>query len=212
LPHGIVVGVGLPGTGEPVAVDVLNRLLGAEQRYAEGLKGYRQESWVAGRLAMHRALSAVGGPAVPLLTGKGGEVVAPDGWSVSVSHKRTLAVGIACRSNGTSVGVDLEQVEPARLSIADRVLTADEKQAVGELDPSCQWTAILERFSLKEAFYKAVYPHVRRVVRFDELAVVPDLDGAARLEPRLPERDFVAEGRTEWFEGYVLATVRLTCG
>ena len=212
LPHGVVVGVALPGSGESVPEATMGALEDAERRFAEGLKGFRQESWVGGRIAMRNALRAVGGPGGPLLTGEGGEVVAPSGWAVSVSHKRSLAVGLACRANGFGVGVDLESVEPARPSIADRVLTEDEKEIVGSLPEARQWTAILERFSLKEAFYKAVYPHVRRVVRFDELAVTPELDGSARLEPRLPEGPFLAKGRTEWFDGYVLATVRLRRG
>ena len=212
VPHGVLVGVSLPGTGESVPDDIVGTLMGAEQRVLESLRGFRREEWVGGRLALHQALDVIGGPHQPLLSGEGGEVVAPRGWSVSVSHKRELAVGIASRAHGGSVGIDLETAEPQRLSIAPKVLRPEELELVEGLPESRRWVAVLERFTLKEAFYKAVYPFVRRFVGFQEVAVHPDLDGSATFESHMEDGPFEAFGRTEWFNGYVVATVRVERG
>jgi len=212
VPHGLLVGVALPGTGDSVPEEVVDTLLGAEQQVLASLRGYRREEWVGGRLALHQALKAIGGPRQALLSGDGGEIIAPRGWAVSVSHKRELAVGIASRSHGGNVGIDLETAEPARPAIASKILRPEELEFVESLPESRRWIATLERFTLKEAFYKAVYPYVERLVGFQEVSVHPDLDGSARFEIHFEEGPFEASGQTEWFDGYVVATVRVRRG
>ncbi len=72
------------------------------------------------------------------------------------------------------VGVDLEHRptarDLARPSIARRILTAPELDALAELDadPLAQRERVILSFAIKEAVYKAIDPTVQRYVQFTD--------------------------------------------
>lgn len=208
---GIVAGVSLPDSPAPVPPGVLGQLPEAERAEAQGLGGYRQVSYVGGRLALHRAIRALGMRPGNVLMGPGGQPLGPPGVSVSISHKRTLAVAIAAHGEQGTLGIDLEDRGPARLGIAERVLRPEELSAVYATPESRHWNGVLLRFSLKEAIYKAIYPHVTRWVDFHEASVTPEPDGNAALTLHLKngEGPFELDGGYEWLEGSVLSLVRI---
>jgi len=209
--HGVVAGVHIPDSPSPVSAQVLSCLQPKERELAEGMRAYRQVSWTGGRLALHQAVRNLGERGDGVLVGPRGEPVLPRGIAGSVSHKRKLAVAIAARSSHGSIGVDLEDLGPPRKGIAERVLLPEELEAVAELPPERQWISIVLRFSIKEAIYKALHPHVRRFVDFSEACVHPDVDGTTRIELRLAkdEGPFKIEGFYYWLPGQVLSTVRI---
>jgi len=209
--HGVVSGVHIPDSSAPVPDEVLSRLQPEEKTLADEMRAYRQVSWTGGRLALHTAVRSLGerGDAVP--AGPRGEPVLPRGIAGSVSHKRKLAVAIAARSSHGTIGIDLEDLGPPRKGIAERVLLPEELAAVAELPEDRQWISIVLRFSIKEAIYKALHPHVRRFVDFSEACVTPDVDGTAQVEMRLArdEGPFKVEAFYYWLPGQVLSTVRI---
>ena len=209
-PYGLLVGVSLPGVPDPVPPEVLDRLHPAERDQALAMRGYRQPEFVGGRLAANAAIRLLGLRPNPILSDERGAPVPPAGARVSISHKRTLAVAIAARQENGDVGVDLEDLGPERLGISERVLTAAEQAEVNALPEHRRWTAVLLRFALKEALYKAVAPRLARFVDFDEAEVVLHPDGSAdlRLTPQPGEPEARLEGRTTWMNGRVLAMVR----
>lgn len=209
-PYGVLVGVSLPGSPEPVPTDVLARMHPEEREVAEGLKGFRQPEWVGGRLAVNGAMRLLGMKASPILSDPRGAPVPPPGVSLSISHKRDLVVALAARKEAGDIGVDLEDQEPERLNLAPRLLTAAELASVQELPPHRQWTAVLLRFSLKEALYKAVAPRLMRFIDFDEAEVDLQPDGTAnlRLQTAAGEPSPRLEGRYTWMDRRVLTTVR----
>lgn len=211
-PHGILAAVHLPDSSEPVPTPVLDRLHPAEAAQARTLGGYRQVSFVGGRLALAAAVSWAGAPVGPILPDDRGAPRLPRGWTGSVSHKRTLAVGMIARDVDGTLGCDLEDYGPPREGIAERVLRPEELDEVMRLPAERRWISILLRFSLKEALYKALDPHVRRWVGFHEVAVHPELQGRARLSLHLAagEGPFEASARYDWLHGRVLTSVRLT--
>lgn len=192
-PFGHLVALHLPsdGAGEAAA---LARLHEEERRHAATLRGRRRSEWVGGRLALRLAAAARGLSLEPVLVGPRGEPLLPDGVSASISHKRRLVAALVGDDGPGTVGLDLEELLPPRPAIAARVLRAEELAAVEALPEAERWGAIVRRFSVKEAVYKAIHPHLRRFVGFDEAAVELDDGGASvRLEPRCGGGPFAFE-------------------
>lgn len=210
LPYGVVAGVVLPGDGSEVPAWALARLHPEEQQIAAELRGYRQGAFVGGRLACRAALEALGAPASPILMEGRGAPRPPAGVSVSISHKSHLAVAIVARVDLGQLGLDLEELGPARPHVARVVLTPAELEAVGRLPEDRRWIATLLRFSIKEAVYKAIAPRLQRYVGFDEAEVTIRVDGTASVQLQLscgtaPPQ---VEARYTWLDGGVLSTVR----
>jgi enterobactin synthetase component D len=219
-PHGVVSAVHIPDAPDPVPEAVLERLLPEEAAHARTLRGYRQPSFVGGRLALRRAAEQLGHTLPPLLpTDRGGPTLPPQ-LTGSISHKRDLAIGMVASSAHGTIGVDLEDYGPARPSIAEAVLRPEELDAVMLLPDARRWIAVLVRFSMKESIYKAIDPFVRRYVGFHEASVEPDLQGSAAVTMHLagppladgsPRRDgpFLVEARYEWLRGRLLTSARV---
>jgi enterobactin synthetase component D len=214
VPHGILVGISLPDAPLEPPRSVIERLHPKEREVASEIRGYRLVSWVGGRLAAREALDVFQRGDDPLLSDARGAPIGPRGLSVSLSHKRTLAVALVARSELGSVGIDLEELAPARLSIQDRVLTESERKEMHALPPERQWMALLLRFTVKEAIYKALAPGLERYVGFEEAEVTPAVDGTAEVTMKLQgdAPPVAVEARYSWFDHHVLATVRARVG
>jgi 4'-phosphopantetheinyl transferase EntD len=211
LPHGRCVGVALPPEWDARADTALAELAPAARAHAAGLAPRRRLTWVGGRLALGRAAAALGAAAGALLPDAAGAPQLAAGLVGSVSHKTELAVALLDRADGWSRGVDLEALAPPRERIARRVLTEAERAGVDALAPAARWEAILLRFSLKEALYKALHPFVRRYVGFLEAELAPEADGSCAAALRLTggEGPFVVEGRWLRRGDWLLTTCRV---
>ena len=211
LPHGVVVGVHLPDSKDPVPDKIIERLYQEEIPTARGFSGYKQVSWVGGRIAASMATKGFGFPRRPVLSGPSGEPIYDGGLCVTISHKRTMAVAMVARQHHGSIGIDLEIPQKPRLGIAERVLTPAELAEVRALPKERHWSATIMRFALKEALYKALFPRLRRFVDFNEAEIRPDVNGPARytLSLRNGEGPFIAEGRIHWFGEHLLATAHV---
>jgi len=210
LPHGIIAGVALPGDGARVPDVVLDLLHPSEREVAADMRGFRQCSFVGGRLAARAALQGLGRSPGPILPDAHGAPVPPDGLSVSISHKNHLAVAMVARSSLGSLGIDLEMLAPPRPGVAARVLRPEELAAVEALPAERQWTGTVVRFAIKEAIYKALAPRHKRYIGFDEASVAPGVNGDAEVTLHLsqgPEPEAL-EARYTWLDGAVLASVR----
>jgi len=209
-PHGVLTAVHLPDAPDPVPERILARLPAEEAEYARSLRAYRQVSFVGGRLALRTACVQLGDEPPPILPDDLGAPRLPEPFSGSISHKRTLAVGMVGQARNGTLGVDLEEYAPQRLNIATAILTDAEIETIEQLPENRRWIALLTRFSIKESIYKALNPHVRRYIDFKEAEVTPDLEGAATVRLRLANREgpFAIEARYEWFQGRLLTSVR----
>jgi enterobactin synthetase component D len=178
LPHGRCVGVAIPPEWP---LEALAPLLPEEQAAAQLLAPARRSTYLAGRLALRAALADLGVTAGPLLATDRGAPLVPPGARGSISHKRTLAVGLAALGDEGQLGVDLEEIRPARVDIARRVLTDGEQATLPGLAAEARAARVLLHLSLKEAIYKALDPFVRRYVGFQEAALVIRPDGGAEV-------------------------------
>ncbi|MEX2962985.1 4'-phosphopantetheinyl transferase [Microbulbifer sp. TYP-18] len=97
----------------------------------------------------------------------------PGGIIGSISHSNGRAAAIASRDKSiVGVGIDIEDLVAPRLveELHPQVLNSSERQWLnwGELDPAIVFTLI---FSIKESFFKALYPLVRRFFGFDAISI-----------------------------------------
>lgn len=213
-PHGVLAAFHIPDSPDPVPDDVLERLPRVEADHARTLKGYRQGQFVGGRLALHRACEQLGEQPAQILATERGAPDLGDRLVGSVSHKRELAIGIVARPDEGTLGVDLEEYGPPRPSIEDHILRPDEKLELAQLPPDRRWIALMMRFSIKEAIYKALDPYVQRYVGFHEAYVRPDLQGGADVTLHLAQGEgpFRVDARYAWLHGRFVATVRIRDG
>lgn len=208
--HGVIIGVSLPEQKEPVPDAVIKQLHPDEQAFAASLRGFRKMHWTGARIATATAFSLLGYGAPPVLSDPWGAPTSQHDLSISISHKRHMAVAIVARSDHGSLGIDLEDLSPERNGIASKVLRPEELHAVSTLAPDRRWTSTLLRFSVKESIYKALAPRQRRYIDFSEAEVTPHVDGQVSVTLHLERGPYPAEieARYTWLHRSVLTTVR----
>jgi len=201
---GVLAAVPLPAGTAPVDEAVLARLAPEERAFALSEHGRRQIEIVGGRLA---ARAAAGGSWPALLPGPEREPLPPEGWSVSISHKNDLALALVGRADDGTLGIDLEGDARERIAIAERVCRPEEFEEVQTLPEAERWKNVLVRFAVKEAVYKAVYPHVRHFFGFQAARV--DAGGLVTLFLPPEDPSVRVETELEWLSPQrVLAMVR----
>jgi 4'-phosphopantetheinyl transferase EntD len=148
-PFGTCVAVHLPGADSINPFALLEMLHPEERELCRSMRGARLVEWIGGRHASRLARARMACADAPTLMGANG---APDaaGARISLSHTQTLAVALASPDFGYAVGVDVEAI------VADR--HGDELLAERILSPAeaCN-VDIVQRLSIKEAVYKAVF-------------------------------------------------------
>lgn len=206
----MLVAFHIPDSPDPVSPEVLERLHPAEAELALQHRGYRQGQFVGGRLALRRACEQLGEQPPAILSSSRGAPVVGERLVGSVSHKRDLAIGMAARPTSGTLGVDIEDYGPPRLSVAESVLCPDELEQIASLPDDRRWIALLLRFSIKECIYKAIDPWVARYVGFHEAKVEPDLQGGARvtLDLKHGEGPFLIDAHYCWLHGRLVTSVR----
>lgn len=214
VPHGHLVGVGIP----PVLEETARASLTPDERlFVSALVPGRQATWAAGRVALRAALGDAGvtGGSSMLPTDRGGPRLPPDAAG-SISHKRELAVALAARranDDGFALGVDLELDAPLRIDISRRVLTPGERTIVEGMPAQARDREILLRLSAKEAIYKALDPFVRRFVSFQEAEITNiRADGTAivGLSPAQGEGPFTIDVRWLKRDRFLITTAKVS--
>lgn len=215
-PHafGVIAGVSLPPGKNPVDDAVLARLHPLESTFARSLRGYRQIEWTGARLAWQAAAERLGVTRAALLSGPEREPLAPEGVSVSVTHKRDLAIALVADAARGSVGIDLEGVTGTASNVASKILRPEELLAIHDLTEPARTAAILLRFAVKEAIYKAIYPLVRRHVAYEEARVEVDASGHVDVTLLLRGGEILPrlDATCEWRGQRVIAAVRCPRG
>lgn len=177
--HGLLLSIPRPREDELTVA--LSRCHPEEARHARELPPKRRSRWVAGRLALARAMEHLARTessgdlhqdcSAPILSTDRGAPALPAPFVGSVSHVKDFAVALVDRAEGVFVGVDVESLSPSRPGIEELVVTAAEKQHIDRLQPYLRWTAILLRFSLKEALLKAFSPWLGREIGMQEVSI-----------------------------------------
>ncbi len=211
MAHGIVAAVHLPEPSDEHPDAFLQQLHVDEQHHARQLSGKRQIEWVGGRIAARNAAQTLGVDLPPLLPDGYGAPVSPPSLTISISHKAGLAMALVARKVHGLVGIDFEVLGRDRSEIASKVLNPFELAEVNGLVDERRWTAVLLRFSIKEALYKALAPRLQRYIGFEEAQVSSLANGSARVELTLKEGENPAhaEVKYEWIADGLVATARV---
>jgi 4'-phosphopantetheinyl transferase EntD len=167
----------------PEAVEQLVELLPVEeQALCAPWAPKRQATFAAGRQALRLALSQVGHVDVGVIArdDRGAPVLPPmlpGALRVSITHKDSVAgaLVVADVENDVTVGVDLE-LDDGRArkeidTLARHVLLPHELAQLPDDDDDARRRTLFERFSWKEALYKALDPFLRRYIGFTEVHV-----------------------------------------
>jgi enterobactin synthetase component D len=211
LHHGILAAVHLPDNPDDVPTEILQILHENERSHAETLGRMRRAEWIGGRLAAKVGASALGVEIGPLLSDAHGAPITPKAVTLSISHKANLAIALVARRAHGDIGVDLEHIGRDRSHIAPKILLPVELEEIAHLSADRKWTAVLTRFALKEATYKALAPRLQRYIGFDE-AVITDIEnGAARIQLSLKSGPdpVKIEGRYDWMAEGLVTSVRV---
>jgi len=136
----------------------------------------RREAFIGGRLVARRLLRELGIPETsPIDRGSGDEPIFPAGVVGSISHTGDL-VAAAISSQFSGIGIDIEIYKPTLSPALYKRLCSPEEIFTLSEDPELRAVEILKIFSAKEAFYKAVYPGIRRYLGFRDVELKWDKD------------------------------------
>jgi 4'-phosphopantetheinyl transferase EntD len=194
--------------------ELLARLHPDEAALAAPWGELRVRTFVAGRLALREAIALVGGAVDgPLLRAARGAPLVGDHLRASVTHKDTVVAALASTDvNAGFVGIDVELFPGPKDDVASHVLTEVERGELALLDVDARRRALITRFSLKEALYKALDPFVQRYVGFLEVEARAHDDGTASFALALHkgEGPFVVDGAHQPVDGGVLTFARVS--
>jgi 4'-phosphopantetheinyl transferase EntD len=168
-----------------------DELFPEERRIVARAVDRRRREFATARWCARRALSRLGVPPEPILTGPRGEPVWPAGVVGSITHCTGYRAGAVALATGVAtLGIDAEPNTRLPGTVVDDVAGARERAMLGELAghrPDVCWDRLL--FSAKESVYKAWYPVAGSWLGFHDAEVSIDPVGGgfvARVRRRIP--------------------------
>ena len=136
----------------------------------------RRAEYATVRYCARQALSRLGYPAAPILSGNDREPIWPDDIVGSLTHCDGYRAAAVSHSPGVaSVGIDAETHQPLPDGVDEIVTTGGEIQMLARLAaayPTIHWGRVL--FSAKESIYKTWYPLTHAWLDFTECELVLD--------------------------------------
>lgn len=165
--------------GDPRVLGPLAEVWPEEREAVARAVAKRKNEYFATRHLAREALCEIAVPVGPIVNNPDRSPRWPAGVVGSLSHTDSWC-GVALGRPGSglrSLGIDLERNGCVSSDVASRILTERELAQASPADSSV-------RFSAKEAFYKAVFPFVRRYVGFMEVEIEL-LPGSGVIEARI---------------------------
>ena len=192
----------------------LSGLLPEEERFVAGAVEKRRLEFAAGRNCARLALQRLGVAPPAIGVGNFREPLFPAGVSGSITHTREYCAAAVVRTGSVlSIGIDAEFNQPLDRSVANFISTPDERCTIGTCIDGCCTDSLV--FSIKEAFFKAVFPFFHQYLEFSDVIVA--LSAAdqtfhptfrkANMTAQLGDRRVV--GRFRFDEGHIYTAVSL---
>jgi 4'-phosphopantetheinyl transferase EntD len=131
----------------------------------------RRTEFTTGRAAARLALQRLGLPPVAIPAAPDRSPVWPAGITGSISHAAGIAAAVVARYHGAVLGLDIEDPAPLDADLWPLVLTPEEIAALQPLPLDQRGLTAKRIFGIKEAAYKAQFPHTGAVIGFQALKV-----------------------------------------
>jgi 4'-phosphopantetheinyl transferase EntD len=186
-------------------------LLKGEATLVAGAVESRQREFSTGRVLARQLLRQLNVTEFELLRDDDRVPKWPAGLVGSISHTRDICVvAVADKAVCRGIGVDVEPDEPVGKGIEQRVCTPPEIAWLDRGPLADRGRLCRMIFSVKEAVYKAFYPELRELWRFQDVNVKLDLV-AQRFTARPPASAGMAlvEGRLLRRAGWIIAGVAI---
>jgi len=206
---------------DPALLAVLKT--GAPQR-STGLAAHaapqRRLEYLASRAGAAALLRAQGAASVEVTNGFDRAPVWPQGFTGSITHSPLLAcVAVQPLAACASMGLDAQTIldDEAAIDVSRHCLRADEVRACVVKEPLCDRTLLTLMFSAKEAFFKCVYPLVRKHFDYTGVQVSSVADGRVHVRvldspgDHLPA-GFMLEGTFQLAQGHAFTAFELRAG
>lgn len=147
----------------------------------------RRREYAAGRLLARELLRRADAPVEALLSDADRVPRWPAAVHGSISHCRSLcAVAVVDAASASGVGIDVENAQPLREELHGMILREAERPRIAALPPSLRDLGGMLVFSIKEAVYKAIYPHRRVFLEFHQVELRFEGDDAFVAEVLVP--------------------------
>ena len=174
----------------------------------------RRREYAAGRLLAHDLLRRAGADIDMLLNDKDRVPCWPQGVHGCISHCISLcAVAVVSGEGASGIGIDVENAQPMREDLHPMVLRDVERARVAALPADLAPIGCTIAFSIKEAVYKAIYPHRRVFLDFHQVEL--DFEGEDRFvaDVLVPEATLPGllriRGRFRVADGHIASAVIL---
>jgi 4'-phosphopantetheinyl transferase EntD len=163
----------------------------------------RRQEYANVRMCARRAMSELGVPPAPVLSGARGEPLWPDGIVGSLTHCPGFRAAAVGRSSAfVGLGIDAEPNLPLAQDLLEFISLPQERARVHALtrsSPGVCWDRLL--FSAKETVFKIWFPLAKRELDFGEADIRIDPD-CGTFSARLLVLGPTADGeRIEGFNG-----------
>lgn len=163
----------------------------------------RRREYANVRLCARRAMSELGVPPTPVLSGARGEPLWPDGIVGSLTHCPGFRAAAVGRSSAfVGLGIDAEPDIPLAEDLLEFISLPQERarvHALAQSSPGVCWDRLL--FSAKETVFKIWFPLAKRELGFSEADIRIDPDSGT-FSARLLVQGPTADGeRIEGFNG-----------
>ncbi|MEV5432433.1 4'-phosphopantetheinyl transferase superfamily protein [Streptomyces sp. NPDC052701] len=154
----------------------LTALYPQEAAAVAGAQPKRRREYANVRLCARRAMSELGMPPAPVLSGVRGAPVWPDGIVGSLTHCPGFRAAAIARSAAfAGLGIDAEPDLPLSKGLLEFISLPQERarvRALTQSSPGTCWDRLL--FSAKEAVFKTWFPLTRRELDFAEADITID--------------------------------------
>lgn len=156
----------------------------------------RRREFIAGRNCARLALQRLGMAPAAIGIGSFREPLFPAGVSGSITHTEEYCAAAVIRTGAVlSIGIDAESNEPLSQSVADIILNSNEQMMAQAFGNDCCVDMLV--FSIKEAFFKAIFPLCRQYLEFSD-AIVALSPADHTFSVRVVRADIMAHlGRTK---------------
>lgn len=181
----------------------LTALYPQEAAAVASAKPKRRQEYANVRMCARRAMSELGVPSAPVLSGARGEPLWPDGIVGSLTHCPGFRAAAVGRSSAfVGLGIDAEPDLPLAENLLEFISLPQEQARVHALtqsSPGVCWDRLL--FSAKETVFKIWFPLAERELDFGEADIRIDPDSGT-FSARLLVLGPTADGkRIEGFNG-----------